>query len=558
MTTQSATPHVYQGRSIEELIPKIQADLGDDAIVVRRRKGLTGGIGGFFQRPFVEIEARPGGGRSQLIDVYDEDDAAMPEPLPAAPVPMPEQALPAAVAAPVAQWPAAPAQTGAEWAAQTPQTAAEQAAQVPWTPADQALQEPRTITEHTAHPPQAPMDPRGFGSAYVTAALAALAAVSAHEAKPDAAHEAMTRQFEAPPHEGGDRFSAALAAAEAAVAEQATVTATGDHESPAGRTPQSPTAQSTDARWPETTTARPGGARRPGIAPARPTDARPPEIPTVGPVDMRDLEPTTIAAGHARASVQRSLLDVGVGQDLIDELIGAAGAHALALNPRLSLARAVHRTLRQRIPVCPPLPAAGATIALVGPGGAGKTACCAGLLGAYRRGGTLPAACATIVAGAAPGAAGADGWAGAEQFTMLLSPHVLEPTAVTAPHAARVLRRTREEGMLLLDMPPLSPADGPAIDALAALLDELAPDRIVVALPATLGARPAAQLLEALRPLRPSALAITHADATDQLGVAVHAACRFGLAPEYLLDRAGSHGGLTQIDPTYLADRLLS
>jgi flagellar biosynthesis protein FlhF len=499
MTTQSAAPHVYQGRSIEELIPKIQADLGDDAIVVRRRKGLTGGIGGFFQRPFVEIEARAGGGRGQLIDMYDEDDAAMPEPPPAAPDPVLEQ-------------PVEPMLERPDPTLKQPDPMLERPDPMPAQPPAMPAPYP-TPEQPAAMPAPAPtLDPSGFGSAYVTAALAALAAVSAHEAKPDAAHEAMTRQFDAPPHEGGDRFSAALAAAEAAVAEQATVTATGDHESP---------------DWP-------------------------PTGPPVEPVDMRDLEPTTIAAGHARASIQRSLLDVGVGQDLIDELIGAAGAHALALNPRLSLARAVHRTLRQRIPVCPPLPGTGATIALVGPGGAGKTACCAGLLGAYRRGGTLPAACATIVGGAMAGG-GASG-----QFAMLLSPHVLEPTAVTAPHASRVLGRAREEGMLLLDMPPLSPAEGSAIDALAELLGELAPDRVVVALPATLGARPAAQLLEALRPLRPSALAITHADATDQLGVAVQAACTFGLAPEYLLDRAGSRGGLTPIDPTYLADRLLS
>ena len=83
------------------------------------------------------------------------------------------------------------------------------------------------------------------------------------------------------------------------------------------------------------------------------------------------------------------------------------------------------------------------------------------------------------------------------------------------------------------------------------------PDRTILALPATLGAKPAAQLLEAMRPLGASALAITHADETDQLGVAVEAACAFDLAPEYLLDRGSARGGLIQIDPAYLADRLL-
>jgi flagellar biosynthesis protein FlhF len=48
----------YRGRSLEELLPQIRAELGPDAIVLRRREGLAGGVGGFFQRPFVEVEAR--------------------------------------------------------------------------------------------------------------------------------------------------------------------------------------------------------------------------------------------------------------------------------------------------------------------------------------------------------------------------------------------------------------------------------------------------------------------------------------------------------------------
>jgi flagellar biosynthesis GTPase FlhF len=48
----------YRGRSLEELLPQIRAELGPDAIVLRRREGLSGGVGGLFQRPYVEIEAR--------------------------------------------------------------------------------------------------------------------------------------------------------------------------------------------------------------------------------------------------------------------------------------------------------------------------------------------------------------------------------------------------------------------------------------------------------------------------------------------------------------------
>src|SRR4051812_49638815 len=57
----------FRGRSLEELLPQIRAELGPDAIVLRRREGLGGGVGGFFQRPYVEVDARaPNAGERPL------------------------------------------------------------------------------------------------------------------------------------------------------------------------------------------------------------------------------------------------------------------------------------------------------------------------------------------------------------------------------------------------------------------------------------------------------------------------------------------------------------
>src|SRR3954469_17409943 len=58
MATETNTK-TYRGRTLEEVLPKIKADLGADAEIVRQRSGLTGGVGGFFQRACVEVEARP-------------------------------------------------------------------------------------------------------------------------------------------------------------------------------------------------------------------------------------------------------------------------------------------------------------------------------------------------------------------------------------------------------------------------------------------------------------------------------------------------------------------
>jgi flagellar biosynthesis GTPase FlhF len=57
-TTEEKT---FRGRSLEELLPQIRAELGPDAIVTRRREGLAGGVAGFFQRSYVEVDARPAG-----------------------------------------------------------------------------------------------------------------------------------------------------------------------------------------------------------------------------------------------------------------------------------------------------------------------------------------------------------------------------------------------------------------------------------------------------------------------------------------------------------------
>src|SRR3954447_10683874 len=47
----------FRGRSLEELLPQIRAELGPDAIVLRRREGQGGG-GLFQKKKYIEIDAR--------------------------------------------------------------------------------------------------------------------------------------------------------------------------------------------------------------------------------------------------------------------------------------------------------------------------------------------------------------------------------------------------------------------------------------------------------------------------------------------------------------------
>jgi hypothetical protein len=461
----STPTRTYRGRAVDELIPRIQAELGPEAIIVRRRDGLTGGILGFFQHPFVEIEAMPGGPR---IDVYDEDHSAEPTQSAAAIQPPPER-RPAAGEPPAPVAPPAPA------------------------PA------PALSPFYTREP----ASPHAYGSAYVTAHLAALA-------RADRSKVGQLTPIPEPPRERpapGADFQELI---------------------PRDLPPPGPRALSEAEYAPEP------------YAPAPRAPA--PERRRVAP-DRSKIGQHT----RARAGVEKTLRGVGISEELARELIEKATAHTLALAPRSGLAQAVRVTLAQCIPVAPPLPASGAAIVVIGAGGAGKTTCCATLLAAYRTSSTLPARFATLTRGSERG-----------ELQMILSPQIMKPTPANAPRALRALQAARTGGLAVIDTPQLSPVDRAGIRELARLLVELEPERVVVALPATLGATAAAQLLTALSPLGANALAVTHAEETDQIGVAVEVACTFGLAPEFLLDRARSGGWrLSRTDPTGLAAKLL-
>jgi flagellar biosynthesis protein FlhF len=68
----------YFGDSLEDVLPRIREELGSDALIVRQREGIVGGIGGFFGRKCVEVEAQPAVvapvpsvPRRSIVDAYD-------------------------------------------------------------------------------------------------------------------------------------------------------------------------------------------------------------------------------------------------------------------------------------------------------------------------------------------------------------------------------------------------------------------------------------------------------------------------------------------------------
>ncbi len=493
----------YRGRTVDELIPKIQAELGRDAIVIRRQSGLTGGFAGFFQRPYVEIEARRG---NPGIDRYDEDDAApaLPGDLDAAPPPPGNLD---ATPPPPGNLDATPPPPGNLDATPPP-------------PGDLHAELAATLDPHSA----AALDP--MTDPPLDPCLALDAELDAAPPRPSTLDEEFRELTAA--SIGGEpvptRAQASLPAREALPAPFATALAAAEARAalhmPADPQPPTP-------------------------LPAAPRQAVNGRQATTEAESQRAAQPA-VSRSRARDAIERRLLEVGVSERLVRELLEAATGHVMPFMPaRTSLASAVQEALRQRIPTPRALPAGAATIAVVGAGGSGKSSVCAGLLNAYSKRSSLSAVCATVSEGEQRGA-----------LQLSLDTHLPQPTPVGERQARDTLRAAREAGVVLFDTPAVSPADPAAVRVLAALLEELRTDRVVLMLPATLGAKAADQLLEALRPLRVDTLAITHANETDQLGVAVEAACTSGLAPVYTLE-SGRGAELLGVQPAELAERLL-
>jgi hypothetical protein len=50
-----------RGRSLEEVLPQIKAELGPDALVVAQREAHEGGVGGFFAKRMIEVDVQTSG-----------------------------------------------------------------------------------------------------------------------------------------------------------------------------------------------------------------------------------------------------------------------------------------------------------------------------------------------------------------------------------------------------------------------------------------------------------------------------------------------------------------
>ena len=93
--------------------------------------------------------------------------------------------------------------------------------------------------------------------------------------------------------------------------------------------------------------------------------------------------------------------------------------------------------------------------------------------------------------------------------------------------------------------------------ALGLTLEPLELDATYVALPATLGPQAARRALASFGTLKPAAVAITHADETDQLAVAIEIAVSHRIPLAYFHSGTDHRSALSAVDPPALAQQLL-
>jgi flagellar biosynthesis GTPase FlhF len=412
------TTKTYRGRSLEELLPKVRAELGPDAVIVRQREGLTGGVGGFFQKRLVEIEAAS-----------------------------PDDGAPAS----------APAPSG-------------------------SLLDVRD---------DSPATPDFLDQ--LTRAQAAAEGFVADDAFPEAGRFAPAAP-EASPFEPFDLPE---------VVEDETWSGWRD---PVPTPAVTPFATDQVAELP---------APEPDLV-ALPA--------TSGPLPAAARAPLPARWTSEATTLRDALIARGVEQELADEVVEETVTHLAPLQAGAKLKPLVASALARRIPVAPLGGLAGRVVAFVGAGGSGKTHCAARLAGAYAAAARMPVACVSL----------APRDAGAELALQLAPAGVPLHTAPSGAEAAARVAPVRDQALVLVDTPGVSPRAKADLRALHAELRALGADDVLLTLPATSSAGAARELIDVARRLGATAVVLTHADETAHLGPAIGAAMQSGLPFAYV------------------------
>ncbi len=250
-----------------------------------------------------------------------------------------------------------------------------------------------------------------------------------------------------------------------------------------------------------------------------------------------------VKAEELVAGLVESGIDSAVASDVVDRVV----ANELPFATPRALKKLVRRALARRIPIAQPAATGARSVAFVGPGGAGKTLCAARLAATYATRSELP----VVVIALRP----VDG--GAELRSLLEPFGIGLRTADSGAEARAHLAGALEHALVVVDTPAVAPRSPAEVNALADELRALGVEEVHLTLPSTYSGPAARELADALTPLSPSCIALTHMDATTHVGGLVDYAIREQRPMSYVSEGTGVPGGLSPADPDELAGLLI-
>jgi flagellar biosynthesis GTPase FlhF len=504
----------YRGRTVEELIPRIRAELGEGAIILRERQGLSGGVGGFFAQRCVEIQAQAG----PRVSVYAGDDLE-----------------PELTSAPV--------------------TAAAPAASVP--AMDLAdIDEERELSESEFEAAAMPAARAARPQAVVPPALAQLPEVRAFAG---ALQAAATVSVPVPVPVPGT-FTTAPAQIEL---RSPNVPGTGNFQDhtpvPADVVAEVPTPQ-------EPQPPRPSFRAQP-VTPAGPA-FEPFEIPVPiaieplqAPVEPMGPFRVARAAAAAPAPVTPPALEatpvpeappVAVpvpAPNLLAQRLAARGmtpAFAEAISDGVPDRASLEAHLTAILPAAAALASGGGAIAVVGSGGTGKTRVVAALAAAAARAGRHVSVARLGVPERQ-----------LELAELLRDEAVEVLPAMRTRATARAVASAREQGLVIVDTTSANPSDRSAMEILAEALGAFAFDGVLLTVPATFASQAAGRLADGFAALPLTGLVATHADESGDLGAIAELSIRRRLPIGHVHSGVDVASALQAVDPAHLAGQLL-
>lgn len=555
----------YRGASLSEIAPRIRAELGESAMILRQREGVSGGIGGFFAKRMVEVDVAvidvPGhpvapqgqGSRPGSIDVSDgpsigpgtgfpleaEDAPSAPAPQPTVPFaaiaeqhgiggeasrrysdaedirpqlpePTPQQSGPAPGANPYSTLPLNLAAAAPHFTVGAP-SARESAGVEAALLADQARQR----AEREAPVPSAPVP-----------------LPPAHHLVPEPAAPAespfVPQSLDLPPH----------AAPVGALTPREPYAPDLPHTAPS--LPERPQAPAPDPADDDSAF----DAGRAGAAAAPVTQGRSTFEDRLADAGLSGASPSDDPISQL-VPLHGALLRRGLPEQIAGPVVDDTLLHRISLQPGRSVRELLASELARRIPTAPLAGRSGQAVAFVGSSGAGKTRAIARLAAAYGAANQVPVACVTLQD------SGGDGLLAAALAPFGIAVH----SAPDAPRALDRITALRRQALVLVDTPGVSPGDRETVERLGATLALLELDQVALCLPVVLAAPIARRVLRAMQPLTPTLLVATHADEADLLGGVVAVAIDRRVPIAYVSAGAG-RGGIMGADAHQIASEL--